>query len=82
MLIEVQPSPTLFNVMKRSQVEYEAKLAEIKNAPKFRTYIIELLEYDEQLKIEPDLTWKSFKCKKYKAKYYAKKKLKENQLIN
>jgi hypothetical protein len=57
------------------QRDYDAKLAELRNAPRFRKYIMELIEYDEALKIEPELTWKLFKKRKYNETYESKKKV-------
>lgn len=57
------------------QRDYDARLAELKNAPKFRKYIMELIEYDEALKTEPKLTWDLFKKRKYTKTYEDKKKV-------
>ncbi len=63
---------------KIKQAEYEAKIKEIKNAPRFRKYIVELMEYEELLKTKPDLKWETFKKTRYERAYRAKQKAQKN----
>jgi hypothetical protein len=56
------------------QTTYQQKLVELQNAPKFRKYVIEILEYIDHKEKEPDLTWKKFKKRKYNNKYEYKKR--------
>ncbi len=65
-----------------NQREYEAKKKELENAPKFRKYIIELIEYDEALKTKSQLTWETFKHSKAQKKWREKKHQKNNEENN
>lgn len=66
------------------QRDYDAKILELKNAPKFRKYIEELMK-DYQYIQENNLTWEELELikekklrSKYNRKYYQKKKKEED----